>query len=74
MTVYSYEICRPSSLSELTPMIFNTGLTHLGSDASIYQLKKIQVAFCIFILEKILNTAYALYIYSKKTLQATDKS
>ena len=29
-------IWRPPSLSELTPMIFNTGLTHLGSEASIY--------------------------------------
>ena len=25
---------RPPSLSELTAMIFNTGLTHLGSEAS----------------------------------------
>ena len=29
----------PPSLSELTPMVFNTGLTHLGSEASIYDLK-----------------------------------
>ena len=29
-------IWRPSSLSELTPKISNTGLTHLGSKASIY--------------------------------------
>ena len=27
---------RPSSLSELTPMLFNMGLTHLGSEASNY--------------------------------------
>ena len=27
---------RPPSLSELTPMVFNTGLTHLGSEASKY--------------------------------------
>ena len=27
---------RPPSLSELTPIVFNTGLTHLGSEASIY--------------------------------------
>ena len=27
-------IWRPSSQSELTPMIFETGLTHLGSEAS----------------------------------------
>ena len=25
---------RPPSLSELTPMLFNTGLSHLGSEAS----------------------------------------
>ena len=29
-------IWSPPSLSELTPMIFNAGLTHLGSEASIY--------------------------------------
>ena len=28
-------IWRPPSLSELTPIIFITGLTHLGSEASI---------------------------------------
>ena len=28
-------IWRPLSLSELTPMISNAGLTHLGSEASI---------------------------------------
>ena len=27
---------KPPSLSELTPMIFNKGVTHLGSEASIY--------------------------------------
>ena len=27
---------RPPRLSELTPMISNTGLTHLGSEASNY--------------------------------------
>ena len=30
-----YNIWRPPRLSELTQMIFNTGLTHLGSGASI---------------------------------------
>ena len=30
------DIWRPPSLSELTPTIFNMGLTHLGSDASKY--------------------------------------
>ena len=29
---------KPTSLSELTPMIFNTGLTQLGSEASNYEL------------------------------------
>ena len=28
----------PPSLRELTPIIFNTELTHLGSEASIYNL------------------------------------
>ena len=28
----------PPSLSELIPMILNTGLTHLGSEASNYAL------------------------------------
>ena len=31
-------IWRPPSLSELTPMIFNTGLTHLGSESSVCKL------------------------------------
>ena len=31
---FGVSIWRPSSLSELTPMIFNMGLTHLGSKAS----------------------------------------
>ena len=35
-------IWRPPSLSKLTPMISNMGLTHLGWDASIYKhLEKI---------------------------------
>ena len=29
-------IWRPPSLSELTPIIFSAGLTHLGSETSIY--------------------------------------
>ena len=33
---FNIYIWRPPSLSELTPMIFNTGLTHLGSEASNY--------------------------------------
>ena len=31
-----YYIWRPPSLSELTPMIFDMGLTHFGSEASFY--------------------------------------
>ena len=34
-------IWRPPSLSELTQMIFNKGLTHLGSEASIYHFYSI---------------------------------
>ena len=32
---------RPPNLSELTTMISNTGLTHLGSEASILKLVKV---------------------------------
>ena len=34
---YGYK-WRSPSLSELTPMIFNTGLTYLGSEPSKYKL------------------------------------
>ena len=37
ITIFS-DIWRPPSLNELTQMIFNMELTHLGSEASIYQL------------------------------------
>ena len=37
---FGYLKWRPASLSELTPMIFNTGLTHLGLDAFIYASEK----------------------------------
>ena len=37
-----FAIWRRPSLSELTPIIFNTGLTHLGSVASIYTIKLLQ--------------------------------
>ena len=33
--IISTDIGRPPSLSELTPIVFNTGLTYLGSEASI---------------------------------------
>ena len=32
---FAYMIWRPHSLSELTPMIFNRSLTHLGSETFI---------------------------------------
>ena len=51
-------IWRPPSLSELTPMIFNIGLIHLGLEASIkyilFQLKKLSktnIFFCFFTLK-----------------------
>ena len=31
-------IWRPPSVSELNPMVFNTGLTYLGSETSIYSI------------------------------------
>ena len=34
-SIKKHLIWRPQSLSELTPMIFNTGLTHLALEASI---------------------------------------
>ena len=34
--VIDYNICMPPSLRELTQTIFNMGLTHLCSEASIY--------------------------------------
>ena len=37
------DIWMPPSLSELTPMVFNTGLTHLGSEASIYNTSDYKV-------------------------------
>ena len=40
MNKYCYLNWRPPSLSELTPMLFNTGLTHLGSEASISKIDK----------------------------------
>ena len=33
-----YFIMEAPSLNELTPMIFNMGLTHLDSEASIYRI------------------------------------
>ena len=43
--VLEYHICRPRSLSELVPMIFNMGLTHLGSEASILSTDIIEKHF-----------------------------
>ena len=36
-------IWSPPSLSELTPMIFNTRLTHLRLEASIYYCKELSI-------------------------------
>ena len=36
--IFSIFIWRPPSLSELISMVFNTGLTHLGSEASIWYI------------------------------------
>ena len=36
LLIYAGVKWRPPSLSELTPMVFNTGLTHLGLKATIY--------------------------------------
>ena len=41
---------RPPSLSELTPMKFNTGLTHLGSETSNYIIQKFIALIVTFIL------------------------
>ena len=38
-----YYIWRPPSLSELSPMIFSMGLTHLGSEATIYLSPKYKI-------------------------------
>ena len=40
LKIYLDEIRRPQSKSELTPMVFNTGLTHLDSEASKYIINK----------------------------------
>ena len=45
---------RPLSISELTPMIYNTDLTHLGSEAFKYGGKKNKFAskkICINVLK-----------------------
>ena len=41
-------IWRPPTLSELTPMMFNMGLTHLGSEASIC-LSRITEYGCLYL-------------------------
>ena len=49
---------RPPSLSELTPMLFNTGLTHLGSEASnsiSLGLLSYMLASRLYILWKYIN-------------------
>ena len=45
---------RPPSLSELTPMIFNMGLTYLGSEASNYsKIKSMRLSAMASILVRI---------------------
>ena len=38
-------VWRPPTLSELTPMIINMGLTHLDSEGSISQVKDIKLYY-----------------------------
>ena len=58
---------RPPSLSELTPIKFNTGLTHLGLEASIFDrfLKnsKKSVLFCIYPTESDVKQIIDLFVY-----------
>ena len=51
-------IWRPSSLSELTLMMFDMWLTHLGSEASIYSLFHIPKIFLIRISKIFLFKVY----------------
>ena len=60
----------PPSLSELTPIIFNTELTHLGSDASNYiplynHLSSISKTYISFIVPKWLRiNIIIIYFYN----------
>ena len=40
-----YNILRPLSQSELTPIIFHMGLTHLGSEASICSVINFELVY-----------------------------
>ena len=55
-------IWRPSSLSELTPIMFNMGLTHLGSEASICDIKYYKYEYVIIIIY------YELFAYFLVTI------
>ena len=55
---YNYMKWKPPSLGELTPMIFNTGLTHLGSEASKYVLKLINYSKM-----SVMIIRYFLYVF-----------
>ena len=49
--LFRLDTWRPSSLSELTPIIFNTGLTQLGSDASYYNQTNLSLCFSFLFKE-----------------------
>ena len=54
---YIFVKWRPPSLSELTLMLFNTGLTHLGSEVSI--------CYCTIIVSTLMKNSHAIYRFEK---------
>ena len=48
--MYLHTIWRPPSLSELTPYLIQLGLTHLGSEASIYIIEYSNLNFFHFLI------------------------
>ena len=54
---------RPLSLSELTPMIFNTGLTHLGSEASKSNSVFVKVFSFFFRIKIYIETSDKIFIF-----------
>ena len=60
---------RPPSLSELTPMLFNTGLIHLGSEASISSIANIE-SLIMFIseLERLENSRHTTNLQSAQPI------
>ena len=49
----------PPSQSELTPIVFNTGLTHLGSEAFISSLELVDE---LFVHINKFHLSYSIYI------------